>query len=159
MTFSEVFTTPAPKVSESYITINTDKYYDGFEIADLYPNDFADADGWAVLPLEVEIHGDIVEYYYDVYVGDVTDVTYPTDDESILDLVQYGKRNEPISYSYCYFYESLTLIYFGKDSDDNNTVVTRVPLYLDPENCADASEFPYTPAGAAAYKAERKFVK
>ena len=159
VTFSEVFTTPAPKVSESYITINTDKYFDGFEIADLYSTDFADADGWAVLPLEVEIHGDIVEYYYDVYVGDVTDVTYPTDDEIILDLVQYGKRNEPMTYSYCYFYEPLTLIYFGKDSDDNNTVVTRVPLYLDPENCADASEFPYTPAGAAAYKAERKFVK
>ncbi len=159
VTFSEVFTTPAPKVSESYITINTDKYYNGFDIMDLYPNEFGDAEGWAVLPLEVEIHGDIVEYYYDVYVGDVTDVTYPTDDEIILDLVQYGKRNEPISYSYCYFYEPLTLIYFGKDADDNNTVVTRVPMYLDPENCADASEFPFNPAEATAFKAERKFVK
>ena len=159
VTFSEVFTTPAPKVSESYITIDADKYYNGFDIMDLYPNEFGDAEGWAVLPLEVEIHGDIVEYYYDVYVGDVTDVTYPTDDEIILDLVQYGKHNEPMSYSYCYFYEPLTLIYFGKDADDNNTVVTRVPMYLDPENCADASEFPFNPAEATAFKAERKFVK
>lgn len=159
VTFSEVFTTPAPKVSESYITINTDKYYNGFDIMDLYPNEFGDAEGWAVLPLEVEIHGDIVDYYYDVYVGDVTDVTYPTDDEIILDLVQYGKHNEPISYSYCYFYEPLTLIYFGKDADDNNTVVTRVSMYLDPENCADPSEFPFNPAEATAFKAERKFVK
>ncbi len=157
--FSEPFTTPAPKVSESYITISADKYYDGFDIMDLYPNEFGDADGWAVLPLEVEIHGDIVEYYYDVYVGDVTDVTYPTDDEIILDLVQYGKHNEPMSYSYCYFYEPLTLIYFGKDADDNNTVVTRVPMYFDPEGCADASEFPFNPAEATAFKAERKFVK
>ena len=159
VTFSDVFTTPAPKVSESYITINTDKYYNGFDIMDLYPNEFGDAEGWAVLPLEVEIHGDIVDYYYDVYVGDVTDVTYPTDDEIILDLVQYGKHNEPMSYSYCYFYEPLTLIYFGKDADDNNTVVTRVSMYLDPENCADASEFPFNPAEATAFKAERKFVK
>ncbi len=159
VTFSEVFTTPAPKVSESYITISADKYYDGFDIMDLYPNEFGDADGWAVLPLEVEIHGDIVEYYYEVYVGDVTDVTYPTDDEIILDLVQYGKHNEPMSYSYCYFYEPLTLIYFGKDADDNNTVVTRVPMYFDPEGCADASEFPFNPAEATAFKAERKFVK
>ena len=159
VTFSELFTTPAPKVSESYITINTDKYYDGFDIMNLYPNEFGDAEGWAVLPLEVEIHGDIVDYYYDVYVGDVTDVTYPTDDEIILDLVQYGKHNEPMSYSYCYFYEPLTLIYFGKDADDNNTVVTRVPMYLDPEGCADASEFPFNPAEATAFKAERKFVK
>lgn len=163
VTFSDVFTTPARKVSESYITINTDNYFDGFEVAKEYPNEFGDADGWAVLPLEVETHGDIVEYYYDVYVGDVTDVTDPTDDEIILDLVQYGKHNEPMSFSYCYFYEPLTLIYFGKDSDDNNTVVTRVSLYLDPENCADMSEFPFDPTPAPslviASKAERKFVK
>ena len=159
VTFSEVFTTPAPKVSESYITIDTDKYYDGFDIMELYPNEFGDAEGWAVLPLEVEIHGDIVDYYYDVYVGDVTDVTYPTDDEIILDLVQYGKHNEPISYSYCYFYEPLTLIYFSKDGDDNNSAVTRVPMYFDPEGCADVSEFPFNPAEATAFKAERKFVK
>lgn len=157
--FSEVFTTPAEKVSESYITISADKYYDGFDIMDLYPNEFGDAEGWAVLPLEVEIHGDIVDYYYDVYVGDVTDVTYPTDDEIILDLVQYGKHNEPISYSYCYFYEQLTLIYFSKDGDDNNSAVTRVPMYFDPEGCADPSEFPFNPAEATAFKAERKFVK
>ncbi len=163
VTFSEVFTTPAPKVSESYITINTDNYFDGFEVIEKYPNDFADADGWAVLPIEVETHGDIVEYYYDVYVGDLTDTTYPTDDEIILDLVQYGKHNEPMSYSYCYFYEQLTLIFFSKDSDDNNSAVTRVPLYLDPENCADMSEFPFDPTPAPslviASKAERKFVK
>ena len=157
--FSEVFTTPAVKVSESYITINTDKYFDGFEVVKKYPNDFSDADGWAVLPLEVETHGDVVDYYYDVYVGDVTDTTYPTDDEIILDLVQYGKRNEPITYSYCYFYETLTLIYFSKDSDDNNSAVTRVTLYLDPDQCADMSEFPFNPAEATAFKAERKFVK
>ena len=159
VTFSEVFTTPAPKVSESYITINTDKYFDGFEVFEKYPIEFADADGWAVLPLEVKIHGDVVDYYYDVYVGDVTDVTYPTDDEIILDLVQYGKKNEPMTYSYCYFYEPLTLIYFSKDGDDNNSVVTRIPLYLDPENCTNISEFPFNNSETSAFKAERKFVK
>ena len=154
--FSEVFTTPAMMVSDSYITIDTEKYYDGYDVLDLFPNDFADADGWAVLPLEVEIHGDVVDYYYDVYIGDVTDTTYPTDDEIILDLVQYGKKNEPITYSYCYFNEVLTLIYFSKDADDNNSVVTRVPMYLSPSGCADISEFPYNPS-ASAMKAERKF--
>lgn len=156
--FTDVFTTPAQKVSESYITISADKYYNGYDILDLYPDYFGDADGWAVLPLEVEIHGDVVDYYYEVYVGDVTDTTYPTDDEIILDLVQYGKKNEPITYSYCYFNEILTLIYFSKDSDDNNSAVTRVPMYLNPENCTNPSEFPFTPS-ASAMKAERKFVK
>ena len=157
--FSEVFTTPAVKVSESYISIDTSKYFDGYELIELYPEEFVDADGWAVLPLEVEKHGDVVDYYYDVYVGDVTDTTYPTDDEIILDLVQYGKFNAPLTFSYCYFYEQLTLIYFSKDSDDNNSVVTRVPLYLDPAKCTDVSEFDYITSKATAYKAERKFAK
>ena len=157
--FSDVITTPAKAVSSSYITINTDNYYDGFELIELYPEEFSDADGWAVLPLEVEIHGDVVDYYYDVYVGDVTDTTYPTDDEIILDLVQYGKKNAPLTMSYGYFYEPLTLIYFSKDSDDNNSPVVRVPLYLDPNNCADASEFPYDPSAVAMSKSARKFVK
>lgn len=157
--FSDVITTPAQKVSESYITINTDKYYDGFDLVELYPNEFSDADGWAVLPLEVETHGDVVSYYYDVYVGNVTDTTYPTDDEIILDLLQYGKANEPLTYSYCYFYETLTLIYFSKDSEDNNSAVTRTLLYLDPSNCADASELILEPSVVVASKAERKFVK
>ena len=157
--FSEVFTTPAMKVSESYISINTDKYYDGYDLIERYPNEFADADGWAVLPIEVAIHGDVVDYYYDVYVGDVTDTTYPTDDEIILDLVQYGKKNVPVSFSYCYFNEVLTLIYFSKDSDDNNSVVTRVPMCLRPSECADASEFTYPESLVVANKAERKFVK
>lgn len=155
--FSDVITTPAQKVSESYITINTDKYYDGFDLIELYPNEFSDADGWAVLPLEVETHGDVVSYYYDVYIGDVTNTTYPTDDEIILDLVQYGKANEPITYSYCYFNEVLTLIYFSKDSEDNNSAVTRIPLYLEPSKCADASELVLEPSVVVASKAERKF--
>lgn len=157
--FSDVITTPAEKVSESYITINADKYYDGFDLIDLYPNEFSDADGWAVLPLEVEIHGDVVAYYYDVYVGDITDTTYPTDSELILDLVQYGKANLPFTFSYCYFYEPLTLAYFSKDSEDNNSAVTRVPLYLDPANCADASELTLEPSVVVASKAERKYIK
>ena len=157
--FSDVITTPAQKVSESYITINADKYFDGYDLIELYPTEFADADGWAVLPLEVEVHGDVVAYYYDVYVGDITDVTYPTDSELILDLLQYGKANAPYTFSYCYFYETLTLAYFSKDSEDNNSVVTRVPLYLDPANCADASEFTLEPSVVVASKAERKYVK
>ncbi len=157
--FTEVFTTPAEQVSESYITIDTTKYFDGYDLIELYPEEFVDASGWAVLPLEVEKHGDVVDYYYDVYVGDVTDITYPTDDEIILDLVQYGKVNTPLTFSYCYFNETLTLIYFSKDSDDNNSVVTRELLYLTPAGCADVSQFDYITSEATAYKVERKFAK
>ena len=141
--FSEVITTPAKKVSKSPIDIQIGKYFDGLDLAAAYPQEFGDAEGWAVLPLEVSKTGDVVDYYYDVYVGDVTDTTYPTDEEIILDLEQYGKANIPLTMSYCYFYEELTLIYFSKDSDDNNSEVKRIKFSMTPEGCAPVSEFDY----------------
>lgn len=86
------------------------------------------ADGWAVVPVEVEVHGDVVDYYYDIYLDDLTGADGPDDIELILDLEMYGNHNTPITMSYCYFYEPLTLVYFSKDGDDNNSAVTRVPL-------------------------------
>lgn len=146
--FSDVITTPAQKVSESHIDIPIGKYFDGFDLAEVYPDEFADAEGWAVLPLEVSVTGDVTDYYYDVYVGDLTAADGPTDDELILDLAQYGKYNEPLTMSYCYFYETLTLAYYSKDSDDNNSPVTRIVFQMTPEGCAPVSSFNYTSASA-----------
>lgn len=156
--FTDVITTPEQKQSESYIEIKYDKYFDGFDLKEAYPYEFADADGWAVVPLEVTTHGDVVDYYYDIYLEDLTLEGGPTDSELILDLAQYGKKNEPITMSYCYFYEPLTLVYFAKDGDDNNSAVTRIPMFLYPESCNDISEFHYLDS-AAMYKALRKFNK
>ena len=157
--FTDVIRTPSKMVSESHIEINVDKYFDGFDLATAYPGDFADAEGWAIVPLEVKIHGDVVDYYYDIYVGDVTNDPYATDDALILDLAQYGNHNTPLTMSYCYFYEDLTLVYFSKDSDDNNSEVTRVKLKLDPSKCAPVTEFNYGSSAAAMAKSPRKLTE
>lgn len=146
--FSDVITTPAPKVSESYVEIPVGNYFDGFDLAAAYPSEFADAEGWAVLPLEVTPVGDVVDYYYDVYIGDLTAAGGPSDDELILDLAQYGKHNVPLTMSYCYFNEPLTLAYYSKDSDDNNSPVTRVVFTMTPDKCAPVSSFNYASAPA-----------
>lgn len=157
--FSDVITTPARKQSESYIDIKFDKYFDGFDLAAAYPTEFADAEGWAVIPLEVTEHGDVVDYYYDIYVGDITSDPYATDDALILDLVQYGNHNAPLTMSYCYFNEDLTLVYFSKDSDDNNSEVKKIKFRMTPEGCAPVSEFNYgSPANTMA-KSPRKLSK
>lgn len=141
--FTDIITTPAIKTSESYIEIKYDKYFDGYDLMDVYPEEFSDADGWAVVPLEVTTHGDVVDYFYDIYIGDLTAANGPTDSQLILDLTQYGRKNEPIAMSYCYFYEPLTLVYFSKDGDDNNSPVVRIPLTLTPDGCSSVSEFDY----------------
>ena len=157
--FSEVINTPAKKVSESYIEINVDKYFDGFDLASAYPNDFSDADGWAIVPLEVKIHGDVVDYYYDIYVGDVAADPEATDNALILDLVQYGNHNTALTMSYCYFYEDLTLVYFSKDTDDNYSEVKKVKINLDPAKCAPVTEFTYGSSTAAMAKSPRKLTE
>ena len=157
--FSEVINTPAKKVSESYIEINVDKYFDGFDLASAYPNDFSDADGWAIVPLEVKVHGDVVDYYYDIYVGDVAADPEATDNALILDLVQYGNHNTALTMSYCYFYEDLTLVYFSKDTDDNYSEVKKVKINLDPAKCAPVTEFTYGSSTAAMAKSPRKLTE
>lgn len=152
--FTDLITTPQRKQSESYIEIPVGDYFDGYDLKEAYPKEFGDADGWAVIPLEVTTHGDVVGYYYDVYLGDVTDTTYPTDAEIILDLAMYGINNKPLSMSYCYFNEPLTLIYYSIDGDDNYSAVTRVPFTMTPEGCTPVEDFKYgdaTPAKARSF--------
>ncbi len=157
--FSDVITTPARKQSESHIDIKFDKYFDGFDLAATYPSEFADAEGWAVIPLEVTEHGDVVDYYYDIYVGDVAADPEATDDVLILDLVQYGNHNQPLTMSYCYFNEDLTLVYFSKDSDDNNSEVKKIKFRMTPEGCAPVSEFNYGAPANTMAKSPRKLSK
>lgn len=154
---SDVITTPAKQVSEVYIDIPVGKYFLDYDLKELYPEEFADADGYAVLPLDVTTHGDVAEYYYDVYTGDLTDTTYPTDEEIILDLEINGNKNVPLTMSYCYFDTTLTLIYFSKDTDDNFSPVTRKLFTLKSEGESPAEEFAYG-AGlkSVVYKSSRE---
>ncbi|MBQ8366863.1 MAG: BACON domain-containing protein [Alistipes sp.] len=139
--FTDVIKTPAKQVSEAYIEIPVGKYYYDFDLQELYPEEFAGADGWAVLPLEVTTHGDVAEYYYDVYTDDLSDTTYPTDEEIILDLEINGNANKPLTMSYCYFDTTLTLIYFSKDTDDNFSPVTRKTFTLSSKGYSPAEDF------------------
>ena len=157
--FSEVITTPAKVQSESYIEIKCDKYFDGFDLAAAYPSDFTDAEGWAVIPLEVTQHGEVVDYYYDIYVGDVAADPQATDNALILDLVQYGNHNTPLTMSYCYFNEDLTLVYFSKDADDNYSEVKKIKLNLNPDKCTPVSEFNYGSSSRTMAKSPRKLTE
>lgn len=157
MYFSEMLTTPSQKVSESYIEVGMDKYFDGFDLADAYPSEFSDAEGWAVIPLEITINGDVTDYYYDIYIGDLTDTTYPTDEELILDLEMNGTHNNPLSMSYCYFNETLTLVYFSIDDEDNKSQVVRQVLKMTPDGCSPVSDFSYGVPESAARSLARNF--
>jgi hypothetical protein len=123
--FSDVITTPARKQSESYIDIKFDKYFDGSALAQKYPQEFGDAAGYAVVPLKVTKYGDVAQFWYDVYSDDLSDTTYPTDLDLIIDLQINGIANKEYTYAYCDYSTILTLASFCKDSEDNDSAVTR----------------------------------
>lgn len=152
--FTDIITTPARELSEGYIEISADKYFFDYDLAEVYPEEFSNPEGWAVVPLEVNIHGDVVDYYYDIYTDDLMDTTYAPDEGLILDLEANGIHNKPLIMSYCYFEAPLTLVYFSKDSNDNFSAVTRVPLMLYPAGCSPVEDFNY---GDTMAKAARSF--
>ena len=123
--FSDVITTPKQGVADSYIEVTFDKYFDGTALAQMYPDKFGDAAGYAVVPLSVTKHGDVAQFFYDVYSDDLTDTSYPTDMDLIMDLQMYGIANKDQSYAYCNYSTILTLVSFCKDSYDNNSPVDR----------------------------------
>ena len=123
--FSDVITTPIQGVAESYIEVTFDKYFDGAALAQMYPDKFGDAAGYAVVPLSVTKNGDVAQFFYDVYSDDLSDTSYPTDMDLIMDLQMYGIANKDKAYVYCSYSTILTLVSFCKDSYDNNSAVDR----------------------------------
>ena len=123
--FSDVITTAEKGVAEAYIEVTFDKYFDGSELAQKYPDEFGDAAGYAIVPLTVTKHGDVAQFFYDVYSDDLSDTTYPTDLDLIIDLQINGIANKEYTYAYCDYSTILTLASFCKDSEDNDSAVTR----------------------------------
>lgn len=70
--FSSPFTTPEEKISDASLTVKNYKYYDGTELANLYP-DLSVAKGYAVVDLEVEPSVSAVQWWSYIALEDLTD--------------------------------------------------------------------------------------
>ena len=141
--FSDVITTAEKGVAEAYIEVTFDKYFDGSELAQKYPDEFGDAAGYAIVPLTVTKHGDVAQFFYDVYSDDLSDTTYPTDEDLIIDLQIYGIANKDYTYAYCDYSTILTLVSFCKDTEDNNSPVTRQTFRVRESGVSPVDEFEF----------------
>lgn len=65
--FSDTFTTPEAKISETTVTCGFHEFYDGDEIAQLEPEKFGGMAGYPLIPLRINIDGEYAEYYYTIY--------------------------------------------------------------------------------------------
>ena len=147
MLFTDV-TTLSREESDVTVSINTDTWYDGTELASLYPEELSSAIGSAVLELTAETTGDAAAIYYDCYTGNYMDTQTYTDDYVISELVGNGPASDYILFISPYNTE-LTVIAVAEDSEGNYGPVFRKCIILTRDGTTPADEFvmpEYAPA-------------
>lgn len=142
--FSEEFTTGDGIPADIDIIVDHDRYFDGTQIEELYPDDYAGASGMAVLPLTVRTEGAPAEkVLYYIYDGDLTSEFILPDNEAVAALLQDGISDASASFFLPYDDES-TLLAFAVGTDGNYSRVYREKIVLTADGVSPVEEFiPY----------------
>lgn len=142
--FSEEFTTEDGIPANIDIIVEHDRYFDGTQIEELYPDDYAGASGMAVLPLTVRTEGDPAEkVLYYIYDGDLTSEFILPDNEAVAALLRDGISDDSASFFLPYDDES-TLLAFAVGTDGNYSPVYREKIVLTEDGVSPVDEFrPY----------------
>lgn len=139
MLFTDV-TTLSREESDVTVSINTDTYYDGTELASLYPEELSSCIGSAVLELTAETEGDAAAIYYDCYTGNYMDTQTYTDEYVISELVGNGPASDYMLFI-SPFNTELTVIAVAEDSEGNYGPVFRKCIILTRGGVTPADEF------------------
>lgn len=137
--FSQPVKTQPREVSDVTINIICDKYFNGDELAELYP-EYSGAKGQAAIPVRAETTGDVAEYYYMVYVGDLSDVEKDSDDAVIYALTQGGLTSGTTVF-YGDFGGTYTVVGVAKGRDGKYGNVYRKAITFDKAGCSPIEEF------------------
>lgn len=129
-------TTPADK-SEATVTASFDKYFDQTEVGALYPEYAGDG---VLVPVTVTCSGDVAEYYYHIYMYDLSDKASYSDDMLISSLETRGITGKPSSVIVA-GYGTMTLLAVGKNSEGVYGPVYRRVIDFTKEGISPASEF------------------
>lgn len=150
--FKVEFTTKDATPADISIITEHDRYFDGTQVEELYPDDYAGASGLAVLPITVRTEGDPAEkLYYYIYEGDLTSDFILPDDEAVDALLRDGISEESVSFFLPYDDES-TLLAFAVGVDGNYSPVYREKIVLTRDGVSPVGEFrPYMASARSAY--------
>lgn len=135
----EVFRTEDPVISEATVTLEADRYFDGDELMDVYPD--YDVPGRAVIPVKAIPSEDADHYYYHLFQGDLTDETLYPNELIVLNLIQ-GGISEPFAVVSCDFGATVTLLGIARDKDGNFGKAFRKKMTVTKDGVSDVSEFP-----------------
>lgn len=140
--FKTYFTTQEAYVGEVSFELIFDKYYDGAELEELYPADFAGASGNAVLPVRAYTEKGM-GFYYGIYDGDYTDLEeWP--DQLVIDNLIYNGVTEPYGNYAIPYNTTRTALGVAYDAENNFGTVFRKLVYCTEDGVTPAED--YAPA-------------
>lgn len=137
--FKAYFTTEEAIVGDVDFELIFDEYYDGSELEDMWPNDFAGASGYAVLPVRAYTKNGS-GFYYGIYDGDYTDLEeWP--EETIIDaLIANGITEATGNYLVAYN-TTRTALGVAYDAKKNFGKVFRKLVYCTEDGVTPAEDF------------------
>lgn len=138
--FSESVWTTERVVSDATINLVADKYFDGDEVAEQYPQ-YSSGKGKAVIPVKVEVTGDVEKYFYHIFLNDLSDPEKDPDDALIAALTTQGGITVPEAIFYCEYDQPFTIVGVAKDKNGLYSKVFRKFVTYTKDGCSDVSEF------------------
>lgn len=135
--FSEPIKTEKRTVNDLNINLKYDKYFDGNEIANKYPQ-YSDAAGMVVLPVSVEVDKEAAGWLFCVFYGDLMN---EPDGVIINELESQGIDTKEESLFYCKYDEPFTMFAVAMDENWNYSKIFKQKFILDENGASPAEEF------------------
>lgn len=159
--FSDTITTG--DVGDVEVKVSHDLYFDAADVASVYPEMgyvSSQVSGYALLPLVTEAGSDVADYYVDVFIDDLSDTSYPTDDQLFASMREYSQHNTSPVFALCEYYDDtkqyVTICSVAVDKDGNRGPVTREVKKITREGNSSMAEFSqFLPSKASSVRASK----
>lgn len=142
--FSCRFTTPEAQTADVGFSLEIDKYFDGDQVEEVYPELYPFMAGKAVVPATAVASGDgLAGYYYHVFYGDVTDPSGSNyaDDEYIYSSLMSQGHTSPGTIFYLDYGRDFTFVGFAYDQNGNFGPVYRKVMRFSRDGVSPVDEF------------------
>lgn len=135
------FRTVDADVSSATVKGFIDRYFDGDEMAGLYPDEFGGCEGYACASVRIEKSADAKHFYMHIFEGDLSGTAEYSDAILISNLMTYGEF-DPESLDYLLDWgKTYTLVGAALDAEGNFGAVSRVVYKITKEGASDPSDY------------------
>lgn len=141
--FSEPFDTPQRQISPSEIQLSYDKYFDGSQLRDKYPDLTEAAEGMTVVPVTVTPSGEYVHYYSSFAPVDY----FETLNEGMIisSLLTLGNADMNVVNCLCNYDAEYVFFAITEDADGNYSEISTIHATFTRDGVSPVEDFPMQP--------------